>query len=244
MSNNIQLKNLNNNVSGIYKLNYPNGKIYIGQSIDIKRRMYEHNNSKRLETHSFNPPCDLAILKYGKFEEIEILELLPPDKKILNEREVYWISYYQSNNKEIGYNLTPGGSGFQGEDYSQSVFSNEEVLDIRKRRFLGERKKDVYQDYNDRSFGTFEGIWLGRGYKNVGQEYFIEPNKISRQEYSSKANRGENNNKAKLTEKDVRQIRERFDKGETVAEIAKDFQKVNKNSIRRVCKRETWKNVI
>ena len=48
----IELKNLQQNVSGIYKINYPNGKIYIGQSNDIKRRMYEHNNLKRLETHT------------------------------------------------------------------------------------------------------------------------------------------------------------------------------------------------
>lgn len=70
----IKLKDLEPHVSGIYKLTYPNNKIYIGQSKDIKRRMYEHNNFNRLKNH-FNSPCDLAIKKYGKFEEIEILDL-------------------------------------------------------------------------------------------------------------------------------------------------------------------------
>ena len=56
----IKLSELKNGVQGIYKLNYPNGKIYIGQSNDIKRRMYEHNNINRLKDH-FNSPCDLAI---------------------------------------------------------------------------------------------------------------------------------------------------------------------------------------
>jgi len=54
------------------------------------------------------------------------------------------------------------------------------------------------------------------------------------------ANRGENNNKAKLTENDVKAIRARYDSGESVSSISKDFSFVNKNSIRRVCKRETW----
>ena len=30
-------------------------------------------------------------------------------KELLSEKEKYWISYYQSNNREKGYNLTSGG---------------------------------------------------------------------------------------------------------------------------------------
>lgn len=82
---NIKIKELKNGVSGIYKLNFPNGKIYIGLSNDIKRRMYEHNNTNRLKNH-YNTPCDLAIQKYGRFEEIEILEYVE-DPSLLSERE-------------------------------------------------------------------------------------------------------------------------------------------------------------
>ena len=67
----IKVKDLQNNMMGIYKIVFPNSKIYIGLSTDIKRRMYEHNNP-----HSNKTPCDLAINKYGKIEEIEILELI------------------------------------------------------------------------------------------------------------------------------------------------------------------------
>ena len=240
----ILLKNLSYGVSGIYKLTYPNGKIYIGQSVDIKRRMYEHNNINRLKNH-YQSPCDLAILKYGKFEEIEILDLCT-DKNDLNKKEKYWISFYHSNDKNIGYNLTEGGTnhkGLIGEKSSNASFSNIEVYDIRKRRFQGERKCNVYKDYAEKNFSTFEHIWLGRGYSNIGQEFLIKTNSISRQEYSSNANAGENNNKAKLTVNDVKEIRQRYDKGESPIDIHKDFDFVNLNSIRRVCKRETWKNV-
>lgn len=240
----IKLKDLESHVSGIYKLTYPNNKIYIGQSKDIKRRMYEHNNFNRLKNH-FNSPCDLAIKKYGKFEEIEILDLCQTQNE-LNQKERYWIKFYQSNKKQKGYNLTQGGdaSVFSGEKSPGAVFSNKEVLDIRKRRFFGQRKKDVYQDYKNRSFATFENIWLGRGYPGIGTEFLIKTGEKSRQEYSSIANSGEKNGQAKLTESMVKQIRKRYDNGESPISIQKDFSCVNVNSIRRVCKRETWKNVI
>lgn len=80
---------------GIYKITFPNNKIYIGLSNDIKRRMYEHNNFSRAKS-----PCDLAIKKYGKITTIEILESYKTiDRKILEERESYWIESYHSNEK-------------------------------------------------------------------------------------------------------------------------------------------------
>ena len=40
----IKLIELNNsNISGIYKLDFPNGKSYIGQSQNIYRRISQHN---------------------------------------------------------------------------------------------------------------------------------------------------------------------------------------------------------
>lgn len=93
---------------GIYKItNLINGKIYIGQSVKIKNRWQQHKQevkSNRTNTLLYN-----AMRKYGldnfSFEVIEEC-----DKDQLNEREIYWISYYDSFNKEKGYNMTPGGS--------------------------------------------------------------------------------------------------------------------------------------
>ena len=49
----IKIKDLEPNTQGIYKIDFPNGKIYIGLSIDIKRRMSEHNSF-----HENKTPCD------------------------------------------------------------------------------------------------------------------------------------------------------------------------------------------
>ena len=56
MSEIVKITDLPSGVKGIYKINYPNGKCYIGLSTDIKRRMWEHNNLKKAKT-----PCDFAI---------------------------------------------------------------------------------------------------------------------------------------------------------------------------------------
>ena len=234
----INVKDIPNKFSCIYKINYPNGKIYIGQTCNLKRRINEHNNFSKAAQ-----PCDLAIKKYGKIIEVEILEEIN-DLSIINEKEIYWINKFCSNNRNIGYNLTIGGNSLKGEDAPISKFTNSEVLLIRKSRYEGKKKINIYNKYfSDRSFGTFESIWLGRGYDQIGVEYFIPTNSISKQIYSSIANSGENNNKAKLTKNDVILIRERFDSGETYSEIHKDYSFVKLITIKRVCNRETWKNI-
>ena len=91
----------------IYKItNKINGKIYIGQTIQKPiERFYQHC-AKSAKCEVLNMPIHKAILKYGKNNfSFEILETINKNK--LNERERYWISYYDSYNS--GYNATFGG---------------------------------------------------------------------------------------------------------------------------------------
>lgn len=67
--------------------------------------------------------------------------------------------------------------------------------------------------------------------------------KLSKQEYSSNANKGENNNKAKLTEADVIDIRNKYKLGKKITEIHKFYPFVSRQTIERVCKRLTWKHI-
>ena len=89
---------------GIYKIVNPNNNIYIGASNDILKRWnvdykYICNVKSQKLLHS-------SFKKYGiKNHIFEIIEEC--DKKILFEREIYWINYYNSYKK--GLNLTKGG---------------------------------------------------------------------------------------------------------------------------------------
>ena len=89
---------------GIYRIyNLINNKCYIGQSINIERRIKQHllyfTNEKSI-LHS-------AIQKYGVQNfDWEILELCSIEE--LDEKERYWIKYYDCYGN-TGYNATLGG---------------------------------------------------------------------------------------------------------------------------------------
>ena len=89
----------------IYKtVNLINGKIYIGQ--------HEQTEGEHFDTYlGSGTIITNAIKKYGKqnFKK-EILEICD-NKESLNEREIYWIKFYDSTNRDIGYNVLEGGEG-------------------------------------------------------------------------------------------------------------------------------------
>ena len=91
----------------IYKItNTINGKYYIGQTIqNVKERFYQHCATKCSKAVS-NMAIHRAIKKYGKSNfTVEVIEEI--DSANLNDRERYWIKYYNSYNN--GYNSTKGG---------------------------------------------------------------------------------------------------------------------------------------
>lgn len=116
------------NIQGIYKINFPNGKCYIGLSNQIRTRIREHIN-KDYREHP-NLPISKAINKYG-IVDVEILEEIQGDRQLLQEREKYWIQYYDSTNKEKGYNISPGGDGSaEGCLNHQAKLNSEQILEL------------------------------------------------------------------------------------------------------------------
>lgn len=93
----------------IYKIvNDINNKVYVGQTIQsLKLRFQKH-------CRYYDEPYMViakAIRKYGKEHfKIELLEEIPNcSQEQLNDREIYWIAYYDSYHN--GYNSTTGGQG-------------------------------------------------------------------------------------------------------------------------------------
>lgn len=90
---------------GIYRIhNKVNNLDYIGQSIHIKERWYEHR--RELKTYKSGSPLYDAMRELGleNFEFTILEECSPQD---LDAREKYWVAYYDAY--ENGYNQTPGG---------------------------------------------------------------------------------------------------------------------------------------
>lgn len=88
---------------GIYKIESPSGKIYIGQSknIDARWERYRFISNSRSQQYLNN-----SFAKYGIQNHIfEIVEECSLEE--LSSREIYWISFYNSYGK--GLNLTTGG---------------------------------------------------------------------------------------------------------------------------------------
>lgn len=104
----------------IYKItNLINNKVYIGQTTRTLAKRWKSHCAK----DNSNRPVGNAVLKYGldnfKVEEIENCLTIEQ----LNDRESYWISYYNSTDKKLGYNLCSGGNN--------KVMSEETIEKIR-----------------------------------------------------------------------------------------------------------------
>jgi len=87
--------------AGIYCIeNLVNGKKYIGQSINIKKRMFDEHS----RCHALNN----AIEKYGK-ENFKRYILLYCEPKELEYYEIACIKIFHSRVSESGYNIFGGG---------------------------------------------------------------------------------------------------------------------------------------
>lgn len=90
---------------GIYKITSPTGKIYIGQSINIKRRLARY---KSLQCHA-QTKLYHSLKKYGfKSHKVEILREC--EKTKLNELEIYYIDLFKTCTSFLGLNLRGGGA--------------------------------------------------------------------------------------------------------------------------------------
>lgn len=98
--------------SGVYKItNTETGKIYIGSSVNLRKRCYEHFRLLGLNKHhcthlqnSFNTyGIDKFIVETIEQVDIGGLNLEERDKKLL-AREQYWLDATKCYKSDVGYN--------------------------------------------------------------------------------------------------------------------------------------------
>ncbi len=96
-------------VCGIYKItNTVNNKCYIGKSINIKQRFANHRSDlkKSVKSKDTNRYLYNSVQKYGlDVFSFDIIEELENDENLLKDRELYWMDYHNSCNRDFGYNL-------------------------------------------------------------------------------------------------------------------------------------------
>ena len=201
---------------GIYKITNKNtGKSYIGQSNDIERRFKEHQTAGKKS----RIPVDIAIQKCGKnLFTYEIIEKCPINQ--LNEKEEYWIKFYDTFNN--GYNCNPGGEQSSiGENNGRAKLTESDVKIIRQAYANHERQKDIYELFKDKvSFKYFQNVWRGVSWNNIMPEVFSEENKNY---YIYNNSKNDNSSKAKFSNEEILIIRQRY-VNESAKEIYKDYE--------------------
>lgn len=102
---------------GIYKITcLIDGKVYIGQSINLKQRLQQHKSQLKKNKH-FNYHLQCAYNKYGA--DNFIFEVIAEyTAKQLNDMETYWRDYYYPNIYNLG---NTGNVGTVSEETKQKI---------------------------------------------------------------------------------------------------------------------------
>jgi len=140
----------------VYKItNMVNGKIYIGKAEkSIQERFLAHIDcaKKKVNKHLYD-----AMNHYG-FQNFDVNMVEKCNSiKELNEKEMYWIKFFNSTDKNIGYNIALGGTG--GDTFtSQSTLRKKEICKKRSKSMIGKNKgKKLSQETKEKLRIAFTG---------------------------------------------------------------------------------------
>jgi group I intron endonuclease len=97
-------------ISGVYKIVcVKNNKIYIGSSVDIINRWWDHKARLRSDKHA-NQYLQHAWNKYGEANFLfDIVEICGEERRI--DREQYWMGETRCHIKQSGFNISKEAAG-------------------------------------------------------------------------------------------------------------------------------------
>jgi len=227
----------------IYKTtNLLNGKIYIGQTRKNNENYY---GSGKL--------ISKAIKKYGKDNFLKEILCRCNSLEELNKMEVYWISYYNSTNNDIGYNIEKGGASdhfVKNRKNNKYIFTQKHKENISKgsknKIITKKHRENIAKNHHDVS-GEKNPMYNKKHSQTV-KDFIKELNtgrvvsKDTRALLSSQR-KGEQNSNAKLTKNQVVEIRKKYlEDGLSLHELAKLYH-VQYPCIHKIVQYKTWKNV-
>lgn len=233
------IENLKSEQHGVYYIvEKTTNRIYVGSSVNIKRRVKQHYSDLIGNLHK-NSYLQRTWNKYGELSFVSgVLELVDRKENLLSS-EQYWIDFFESASREDGFNLSPTAGSNLGFKKTKEQIENS-ILAIRgtKNTILTEDgasqvKFMLNKDYSityiaklmEVDYETIRSIRRGNSFLYVNPQ--IKHN---------------NNMKAKLTESDVIEIKKLLNTGERVKEISIDYS-VSHRTISAIKNEISWKHI-
>lgn len=120
---------------------------------------------------------DFAICKYG-IENFDFSILEQCNIEQLDEKERYWIAYYDSYNN--GYNRTPGGKALRGSEHPKAILNENQVWEIRELYNQKVKRNIAFQAFKQYGISErgFKKIWDGENWSNIHMDVYTEENKL------------------------------------------------------------------
>lgn len=203
----------------IYQItNLINGKIYIGQTNNIQKRLANHRCS-----NDPNMVIARALRKYGvdnfKFEVL--LRGLTPDEA--NQKEIEFIKEKNSL-VPYGYNVATGGKRIDGVSRLGADNSNAHLTEEEAQYILDNRDKPMYVLYDlfcDKiSYESFKKVYHHQTYTNLTTT-------VNEYPYNFEFGNQFTNNPLEYDE--IVSLRERYANGEYWRDVYKDYEWAYKN---------------
>lgn len=165
--------------------NSVNGKKYIGITNDITRRFRQHKSQLKYGKHP-NVKLQRAYNKYGQDKfDFSVLEELECSKKELADREIYYISKYDSCDN--GYNLTYGGDNYGNNVITEKTkqllrtvkLGYKESEETKKRKSIAMKNCSDMEERKKRSSKILRDLWKTKEFRekmaklNKGNTYTL-----------------------------------------------------------------------
>jgi hypothetical protein len=249
----------------IYKATSPTGKVYIGKTTyTVAHRKGQHIYMANHGYHMI--PFHVALLNEGKenftWEQIDTAE----NQAELDQKEKYWIAYYQANDPAYGYNITEGGTGAKHTEESRrkmseaskgnknwlgkhhTVETRKKISEIAKnrspetRRHMSEAKKGEKHPLYGKHLSEEHRRKIGEGERGEKNPNFGKHLSEKHKQKLSEAKQGEKCWRAKLTEEIVLEILARYNRGDSQKAMAREYG-VSNGAIRGITHGRRWKHL-
>lgn len=222
-----------------------NNKLYVGKTSNLDRRRKEHIKvalgGKDKYGRNFRA-VHAAITKYGKdnfnFFSIEKFS----DEIEAYEAEAFWIEYFQSHRKNIGYNETMGGYGFLS-GINHPLYGTHPTEETRKK--LSDARKGKKPSLGVKQSATVRAAWSmqrkGSGNAMYGKHHSDDGRKhISEAKLASDKNKGETHRLSTVTNQQASEMRTLFADGMIRSKIA-ELYNISWLIVHRIVTNKTYK---